>query len=447
VGMEITKRLADFSSETMYEKIPEEVLQFTKGLILKTVAGMLAGSTMPSAKKVTKVIKDRKLAGEAGVIGCGFKTSIWEAIFLNAFFAHNSELEDDRINGGASWDITVIPLLFPLAENLKLSGRSLLEATAVGLEVHVRTCLFPTAHVGIAVFPGAVGPAVAAAKAFGLSTEQTSAAIGLALQGASVVQQNLGTDSHYFESALQSLQGHMAAELAGIGMTSNPDIAKYISGVLGEDKVVPEKMIQNLGGKWMLQDISVKRYPCCLFNHRQLNILLELMKQNNLSYEDIEMIEVHISPADELCNRPEPKTMADLQFSFQHVLGAAMLDGDVDFRHTNDIGIVRKPRYREARSKVKVIGHPDRSTSFMEEPAHVVVRTKDGREYSGTRKYAIGSPAEPMAIEEFPQLYRKFTKGILTSKQIERTSAAIQNLEGLNDIEELMHILTFRKIS
>lgn len=109
MSTEIAYQLAKLVVETKYPEIPAEVVNFTKGLTLKTTAGMTAGSAMPSPRKLAKIIKDRKLPEDVNVIGCGFKTSLWEAIFLNAFFAHASELEDDSFNGGVSWDITVVP--------------------------------------------------------------------------------------------------------------------------------------------------------------------------------------------------------------------------------------------------------------------------------------------------------------------------------------------------
>src|SRR4030042_345708 len=130
-------------------------------------------------------------------------------------------LEDDSFVGGVSWDITVIPLLLPLAQHLRISGKNLIEALAVGLEVHTRTCSFPTNHLGIVVFPGAMGPAAAGAKAFGLGVEETVSALGLAMSGPAISLLNLGKDAHFLESALQSSQGIIAAEMAKEGMSGN----------------------------------------------------------------------------------------------------------------------------------------------------------------------------------------------------------------------------------
>jgi len=444
MGPSIASQLAKFVVQTSYPEIPKEVVNFIKGLVLKTVAGTLAGSATPSGRKMSGILKSRKLREDAGIIGCGFKTSLWDAVFLNAYLAHASELEDDSFVGGVSWDITVIPLLLPLAEHLRMSGKKLIEALAVGLETHTRTCSFPTERFGVVVFPGAVGPAAAGAKAFGLDLEKTVSALGLAMSGAGISLLNLGTDAHFLESALQSLQGIMAAEMAKEGMTSNPDIGQYLSNFLGKENINPEKMVLDLGQVWQFRNIGIKKYPCCFFTHRQIDVVLELKKEHNLLFEDIEKIEVHASPADEWCNRPEPQSLGDLQFSFQHLLGAAMLDGDVNFDNV-DADILLDPRYKEARSKIEVIIHPDRSPVLVQAPAEVIIRKKDGKIFSGQRMFTIGSLQEPLSVEQYIELYSKFTKGILTNEQIEKSVEAILNLEQLNDVIGLMDLLTSRQ--
>jgi len=229
VENDIARQLSAFSVQTKFDNIPNDTIEFTKCLTLKTIAGMLAGSTTSSAKKMADIIRNKQLPEEACIIGSDFKTSLWEAILLGVYFAHAKELEDDRYiqGGGVSWDITVIPLILSLAEKLNLDGQDILETLVVGLEVHARTCLFSTQHRGVFIMPGAIGPALGAAKALRLNVDETRAAFGLAMAGVPISMVNFGTDAHYFESALQAHQAIIAAEMAKTGLNSNPDIVTY----------------------------------------------------------------------------------------------------------------------------------------------------------------------------------------------------------------------------
>ena len=281
MGSDIGMQLACFIVETKYEDLPSDVIEFTKGLALKTVAGMTVGSTMPAGRKIYRVMRERRELPDVGVIGCGFKTSLWNAAFSHAFFAHATELEDDKFENGFAWDITTFPLLFPLAEKLRLSGRDFIEASAIGLETDARVCMFYPAHRGLGAVPGAMAPAAAAAKALKLNVGETVAALGMAMSGSDVSFPNIGTDAHFFESSLQCLQGLMSAELAREGLTGNPDIAAYLTKLLGEDNVKPERIVEKLGEEWLFRDIWVKKYPCCFLTHRQIDALLELIGRIN----------------------------------------------------------------------------------------------------------------------------------------------------------------------
>jgi len=441
VEREIPKTLIEFVLQTRYEEFPKEVLNFCKLLTLKTVSGMLAGSAKPSGRKLARIIKNQGHPDEVGVIGSGFKTSLWESVFLHAYYAHASELEDDRFNGGISWDITVIPLLFPLAEKLGLSGKAFMESLVLGLEATVRTCLFTAKHLGLGQVPGAVGPALAAARALGLGVEETAGAVGLATSGVPLSVHNYGTDAHYFESALLSLQGMMAVEMAKTGLAGNPDMGTYLTNFLGKERVVLEKIVEGLGDKWLATEIWIKKYPCCFLMHRQIDSVIELKNQYNLSIDDIEAIEVHASLAEKACDRPEPTSEGNLQFSFQHALTAAMLDGDVNLSHIC-AEAVDAPRLKNYRSKVKIIYHPDWPIDFNKAPSRVVVKMKDRREFSRERRYPIGHPTQdPLKSEQVQNLYAKFSKGRLKDRDISTTMDMILNLETMKSLRELTEIL------
>jgi 2-methylcitrate dehydratase PrpD len=437
----IEDRMAEFVTRTKLEDIPKETVEFVKGLALKQAAGILAGSRMPAGMMMTTWLKEREKAGGVAVIGCETKTSLWDSVLSHGMFAHASELEDDRFGGGVSWDITVFPVAFSLACKNHLSGREFLESSIVGLEIHCRTCLFSSEHRGLLVIPGAIGPACAATKALKLGLNETMFAMGLAMSSSTLTTSNYGTEAHYFESAMQSLHAVIAAEMASIGMRGNPDIGAYLTLLLGNEKVNPPEMTQDLGSKWRLHEIWIKKYPCCFGTHRQIDMLLELMSEYNLSYDHIEEVEAHVNAAEDMLDRPEPKVLGDLQFSLQHTLATAMINSDVTL---SDIAIERiaDPHLGEARRKVKVVLHPEWPSGIMEAPVTLVLKLKDGRQFSKTRQYAIGSPAEPLAKLQFKALYRKFTQGILPDADIANTADKILDIENLADVNEVFEVLS-----
>jgi hypothetical protein len=68
---------------------------------------------------------------------------------------------------------------------------------------------------------------------------------------------------------------------------------------------------------------------------------------------------------------------------------------------------------------------------------------KNGNKISRQRIHTIGSRQEPLSPMQFRELYSKFTKGILSDEQIDKSAETILNTEKLNDLLGLMNMLTF----
>jgi len=458
---DISKQLVKFAYQTKYEDLPAEVVQYAKFLLLKTVSGILAGSIKPSGRMMADLIQGKGLPAESCVIGREFRTSLWEAVFLNSFFSHASELEDDRVDekGGISWDIALIPLLLPLAEKYGIPGKKVIEALAVGLEVHVRTCQFNPGHLAQTVVPGAIGPAAGAAKAMGLSYEQLSNAMGLAMSAPPLWLGSYATDAHFFESSLSCMQGIMAAEMAQAGLTGNSDVSTCLMQYLGTDRVDPDKLVEDLGKRWMFTEICIKKYPVCFTMHRPIDIVIDLKKKYDLSFEDVEAIEVHAQRSrEEICNRPDPKNEGEIQFSFQHNLALAMLYGDIPMVHISPEG-VDNPELKEARKKVVFVpAYGAKSTatpnaayfapavtgSPMQDPACVVVKMKDGRVFKESRQVPIGHPKDPLKPEQIRALCDKFARGIQIKGDMAMVSEIVMSLEKQGSLTVLMNALQGR---
>jgi 2-methylcitrate dehydratase PrpD len=447
--MKMADAFARFITETKYKDIPLETVRFAKELTLKNIAGMLAGSTVPTSKNIIKYVKERAGSPEAGIIGCGFRASTENAALANGYFAHASELEDDQFPGGGVSDITVWPVIISLAEKLKLSGKDIILATVVGTEVQNRLAYYASAGtdgIGIVGLPfyGIFGATVTAAKALELDYEETKDALGIAMTQGLGYMHTWGTDTHFFESATVCRNGITVALLAKDGMDSNPDFEKWLTTLVGEGKIEMEKIIEGLGEKpFFIHNIWVKKYPCCFFTHRYIDALDILLKEQNLRYEDVERVEVYIGPLDWIVDRPEPKTLGDSKFSLQHVLAALMIEQDIGMDTFTEEKIADS-KFKEARSKVRVIVDQQRPRRYMSGIARVDVFTKDGKKFTKEMEQSIGGPKLPLTTEQSVDLYKKYASVALSEDQVKQTADIILNLENKRDIMELMDIITFR---
>jgi 2-methylcitrate dehydratase PrpD len=438
-----TRRLAEFTQRLSYEDLPDHVVAFTKGLIVKMAAAELGGSTTDSASKLAQLTASRGARPEVGVAGFGFKTALWDAVLQNVFTAHCSELEDvAHTDGGLSWDVTVIPLTLSLGEREHQSGRDLIAAIAAGLEVQYRSSEpFDAVAAGFVLPPhAAMGCAAAAAKGLKLDTERTLNAMGIALSTSAMAEVSMGTDAHFFESALHAYQGVAAAEMAAAGLTGNPDLTSF-SG-LRAAAVQLEDITDELGDRWWFAETWIKKYPLCFLVHRQVDALLELLADCDLAYDDIATVEVITGPSDVSCDRPHPRTVGDLMFSIQHAVGAAMLDRAIELAAVREEAAT-DPRYEAARSKVSVVIDEGAARDFqMGVPTTVTVTTTDGRRLVRERMNARGAPDEPVERQELDTIFRRYAAGTLREQELEDLLGTLWSIEDLDDVASLADTLT-----
>ncbi|MDP9112065.1 MAG: MmgE/PrpD family protein [Acidobacteriota bacterium] len=437
--MTLEKQLVDFAVNTRLEDIPERTVAFSKQLLAKISASMVKGSGTDSAKKLIRILDEQGNSDRrAPLIGCGLRSSVDEASFINGYFAHAAELEDDQFPSATS-DITVVPIIFSMIEAYGLTGRDVLEATTVAMEVMNRIGTYSLASKGIVELPfyGVVGAAIAAGKAMRLGTEEMLGAIGIAMGRASGLISNFGTDAHYIESALACRDGLLAAVLAKGGMSGNPDLSTWLTNLVGADKFDPQVVVGDLGKKWRIHTVWIKKYPCCFLTHRPIDILFRL--RHTTPFQEAEVVDLTIedNPVSKIVDRPVPVHTDDARFSFQQALSAALLDGEVDDHHFSPQRIA-DPAFVATRRKIKIVRHEDWPKAFLSGPCRVTVRLRDGRELKGESETAGGAPDSPLTEQEVHDLFRRILKPVMPSAGIEATWKTIASLESQQDLKPFL---------
>jgi len=105
---------------------------------------------------------------------------------------------------------------------------------------------------------------------------------------------------------------------------------------------------------------------------------------------------------------------------------------------------VKDPRIAEARRKIKVVYHPEYPQRYFAGEGRIDLKLNSGKMLTGAMDQPYGGPKYPLTMDQVVEIYRKYLKGILSEKHIERTKDIILNLENEPDIKELADICTFR---
>jgi len=443
--MSLSDELASFVVKTSFEDIPGETVDFVKHLASKIVAAMLYGATTRAGRGSAEYVRSKNGPLEAGIIGAKMRCSTEDAVLVNGVTAHAAELEDDQMPCATS-DINIFPVIFPLIETRGLSGKQVIEASAIGLEVMNRIGMRSISSQGITDLPffGVIGSAVTAAKALQLTEEQTGWAMGLAVGRAGGYIVNFGTDAHFVESAAACRDGLMAAELARRNLTGTRNLEKWLREDVWRDPGIDLGPITADLGRptWRVHETWVKKYPCCFLTHRHIDLMLDILKEKALKPDRIAKIEIDCGPVDSTCDRPSPIDPEDARFSFQHIMASLMLYGEIDSHHfTWDM--VKNLEIASERRKVTVHEKADWPKEFMSGTARIVVTLTDGEVIERTRPKALGSPDEPLTEDRFQELFFKYTRPVLSTANAEWVWRALTGLEEIDRLDELVQRLVY----
>ncbi len=407
----LTQRLAEFVIETRASDVPQDVLDASRDALVDTLGCALIGSLDEVGEISLRYVTGLGAKREASIWGTHVGTSMAEAAFVNGVFGHALDFDDVHASVHGHPSTTIVPAAIAAGEAVGASGKDLLAAYAVGLEVggklglalgtgHYQRGWHATATTGVFASTAAV------ARLLGLDVAQLRNALGLAGSQASGLLRNFGTMTKPFHAGHAARCAVQSALLAKAGFTADTSLfdgKDSFFATYGEKDVQPfEPLVDRLGKPWeaLAPGLSFKRWPCCYCNHRSIGALLNMIKEHGIKASEVEAIEIGFPPgSDTALIHTNPKTGLEGKFSIEYVAPATILDGKVGVDSFSDV-MVNRPEVRALMQKTRryriqdnkmytgAVGYND-----------VLVRTTRG-EFKARENRAPGSPDWPMSAAE-----------------------------------------------
>jgi 2-methylcitrate dehydratase PrpD len=457
--MGATEKIARFIVGTNYEDIPRDVVEKAKRTALDCLGAALAGVGEPVSQTITSYVTKLGGAPQASVFGAGLKVSVPDAALANGVIAHALDYDDCGVKIGHP-SVLVLPAVLSLGEHLGASGRDILSAYIVGLEVEGKLALHADfklmqARLNHQTWYGSIGAAAACAKLLKLDDAKTRMALGIGANFACGLSANHGSMAGAMSAGDACRNGVTAAFMAQEGFTANPNIIEAKNGfydtLVGRDHYDAERMADGLGKPFYIESpgIGLKKYPSCYHTHRALDGVFQLLGRHRLSDTDIAQVDVGTSErAMRVLAFSEPETPYQAKYSMPYCIAAAVMDHGVTLdtftaHKMADRGIV------ETRKKVH-LSFPDvpiwpgladvgPDTEFVGNP--VTIRTTDGQSYSARVDIPHGDPALPLTDDEILAKYRDCARSQLRPGDIERSVSLALGLQTVADIGTLMATL------
>jgi 2-methylcitrate dehydratase PrpD len=443
----ITQRLAEFVINTRTADIPADVLDASRDALIDTVGVALIGSLDEVGEITLRYVSDLGSRQEATIWGTSVRTSMAEAAFANGVSGHALDFDDVHASVHGHPSTTLVPAVVAAGEAVGASGKDVLAAYAVGLEVggklgiafgngHYQRGWHSTATTGV------FATAAAVARLLGLNVAQLRNALGLAASQASGLLRNFGTMTKPFHAGHAARCGVQSALLAKAGFTADISILDGKDGFLrtyGEKDAQPlEPLIDKLGRPWeaVAPGISFKRWPCCYCNHRPIGALLAMLKQHDIRAAEVETIEVGFPPGtDTALIHTNPQTGLEGKFSIEYSAAATVLDGKVGIDTYTDV-MVNRP---EARALLKKVRRRRIDDGKMYSGAigynEITVRTTRG-EFKAREDRAPGSPAWPVSAQERDEKFLDCAGRVLGSAGARRVLDMAIAMASLGNVAE-----------
>jgi len=415
----LTRQVAEFIVKTTYADLPAEVLELGKKSILDGLGLALAGSVAKSGELCRAYLKSLALPrGEATVIGSSLKAPVRFAAFVNGVGIHADDYDDtqlavakDRTYGLLTHPTTTaLPAALGLAEARAMSGRDLMLAYHVGVEVEskIAEAIAPRHYeerfhtTGTCETFGAAG---AAAKLLKLDAERTARALAIAASQASGLRENFGTMTKPFHAGHAAECGVVAADLAALGWTATDQILEAPRGFFraaggGYD---PGAILGKLGKPWTFVSpgVSIKPHPSGSLTHPGMTELARLIKEHGIRADQVERLNVGTNR-----NMPnalihhQPKDSLQAKFSMEFCMAALLLYGKAGLNEFTD-QVVQRPEVQSMIRRVHFGVHPEAEAAGYNKMTTILeMRLKDGRTVSGRADFGKGSPANPMSYGE-----------------------------------------------
>ncbi len=447
--MGVTEKLAQFVVDTSYDSLPEGAVSAAKRAVLDTLAATIAGCREEASGIITGYVRELGTAGEAGVVGSGFRAAASEAALANGTLAHALDYDDVSTSMLGHPSAPLLPAVLAVAEKTGAPAKDVIVAFVLGFEVECKVgSAIGASHYARGWHPtatlGTLGAAAACAKLLRSELAATRAALGIATSLAGGTRQNFGTMSKPLHAGTAARNGVVAASLAAKGFTADASIIEAPLGFLhlfGVGEHDGEKAVASLGQPFDIisPGISVKLYPCCYASHRAVDAALQLQKETDIEPRRIARVEARVSRGTAIpLIHHRPRTGLEAKFSMEYCLAAALLDGRINLASFSDEA-VQRPQTQELLRRVEIVEEEEGQPIVG--PATVTVILDDGGQHSRHVETPRGDPKAPLTWQELVAKYRDCAASILTDAATARSAEIIADLEAAPDVGELMGIV------
>jgi 2-methylcitrate dehydratase PrpD len=426
--VEVTTALAELAARPLDPAPPGEALHAAERTVANALPLAVGAAEHPASRIALATVAGLSNEPDSSVLGRDERLSAQWAAFVNGIGIHVEDFDDTHLPTVIHPGAPVVPAALALAERTGSSGREMVEAVLVGVEVALR--------VGLGVSPshfdrgwhitsttGHFGAAAAAGRILGLDMAAMANALGIVATQAAGVQAALGTMTKSFHPGKAAANGVEAAMLAAAGFTGpmhGIEGRRGFASVTAADADL-EAMETDIGEHWHAVDNAFKPYACGIVSHAAIDAAI-VLRDAIPDSAAIDEIEVEVNPIVlDVMGVEDPTDGLQSKFSVYHCVAVGLMDGAAGPPQYSDARAL-DPATRELRAKVQV----RLNAQIARDEARIVARTASGELQRRHIEHATGSERSPMSDRELWEKARLVAGPRLGDRVDELVSAALE---------------------
>ena len=438
----VSRTLADFVAASSWADV-ETQRHDAQRSILNFFATALGSARDPVVTAALRALSPFSGAASATIIGHFQRRDALCASFLNAVSANLLDFDDTHPETIIHPAAPVAAAVLALAERGRRSGRDVLTAFILGVDVECR--------IGNAVSPrhyargwhitatcGIFGAAAASAKLLALPAEGIANALGIAASLSAGNVENLPSAAKNVGVGNSARNGLFAALLAQEGYDAAP---RAIEGTFGWARTMGDqpdlaRLLDGLGQTWEIAKNTYKPYPAGIVFHSVIDACLVLRDRIGQRVDQIESVTVQGS-ALLLARGDRPvNNERDARVSIHHCVACGLLIGTAGVAEFASDFVVR-PDVLRFRQKVRA----EHDGGMPDGAARVTLRLSSGDVLTETVILPRGSLAAPLEDRDIEAKLRDCTRIGRSGWDADRVIEAVWRLDAFADVADLMQRL------
>jgi len=447
--MTIARTLAEFLTETTYDDLPTQTVDYASMIVASTLASAGAGTRIESAAIIRELAQERGGTPEASIwFDDGPKLPVAAAARVNAVTSDAAASDDSDLRNIVHKGTQLTAASLAMAERNHACGKDVLAAIVLGYEAAGR--------IGEAITPvylrqgfhgclvAIFASTVAAGRLLNLDAGQMANALALAATSMGGLHAAANTSvSREYHAGLAQVNGMDAAMAAQKGFIAEETIFETHHGfceVFGDTD--GGNIVADFGRDWdIVTDMAFKLVPGGHPHHSFAEAAANAARDGDIKPDEISAIILSRPGTTAISGPLHPENLIDMAHSPAYFLAAGAADREFTWAHATPEKI-GDPVIHGLIDKVRVGPEPTENVEAYRQGATVTIETTAGRSVTNTVLVPAGAACLGVDWPTIDAKYRTLApRAPLTSDQVETSLAQCHAFHDLPDVSGLIGTL------